>query len=46
MLILSRKTGESLILDGGIEIKITEVYGDKVRILRRPQMRLKTFSIR
>lgn len=32
MLILSRKTGESLILDGGIEIKITEVYGDKVRI--------------
>ena len=32
MLILSRKTGESLILDGGIEIKITEIYGDKVRI--------------
>lgn len=32
MLILSRKAGESLILDGGIEIKITEIYGDKVRI--------------
>ena len=31
MLILSRKAGESLILDGGIEIKITEIYGDKVR---------------
>ena len=28
MLILSRKAGESLILDGGIEIKITEIYGD------------------
>ena len=25
MLILSRKAGESLILDGGIEIKITEI---------------------
>lgn len=32
MLILSRKAGESLMLDGGIEIKITEIYGDKVRI--------------
>lgn len=32
MLILSRKAGESLILDGGIEIKITEIYGDKVRV--------------
>lgn len=32
MLILSRKAGESLVLDGGIEIKITEIYGDKVRI--------------
>ena len=32
MLILSRKAGESLILDGGIEIKITEIYGAKVRI--------------
>ena len=33
MLILSRKAGESLILDGGIEIKITEIYGDKVRFV-------------
>ena len=32
MLILSRKAGESLILDGGIEIKITEIYGAKVRV--------------
>ncbi len=32
MLILTRKAGESLVLDGGIEIKITEVYADKVRI--------------
>lgn len=32
MLILTRKAGESLVLDGGIEVKITEVYGDKVRI--------------
>ena len=32
MLILTRKAGESLMLDGGIEIKITEVYADKVRI--------------
>jgi len=32
MLILSRKCGESLILDGGIEIKVTEIAGDKVKI--------------
>lgn len=32
MLILSRRTGESLILDGGIEIKVTEISGDKVRL--------------
>ncbi len=32
MLILSRKTGESLILDDRIEIKITEISGEKVRI--------------
>ncbi len=32
MLILSRKAGESIILDGGIEIKITEVNGDRVKI--------------
>lgn len=32
MLILSRKTGESIVLDGGIEIKITEISGDRVKI--------------
>ena len=32
MLILTRKAGESLILDGGIEIKITEICGDQVKI--------------
>ncbi len=32
MLILTRKAGESLILDGGIEIKVTEICGDQVKI--------------
>ena len=32
MLVLSRKYGESLIIDGEIEIKIIEIMGDKVRI--------------
>jgi len=32
MLILTRKAGETLVLDGGIEIKITEINGDQVRI--------------
>jgi carbon storage regulator (csrA) len=32
MLILTRKAGEALVLDGGIEIKITEVCGDQVKI--------------
>ncbi len=32
MLILSRKAGESLIIDDRIEIKITEISGEKVRI--------------
>ena len=32
MLILSRKECESLILDGGIEIKVTEISGNLVRI--------------
>lgn len=32
MLILSRKAGESLIIGDNIEITITEVSGDKVRI--------------
>ena len=32
MLILSRKSGESLVLDGEIEITVTEISGDKVKI--------------
>lgn len=32
MLVLARKCGESIIIDGRIEIKITEILGDKVRI--------------
>ena len=32
MLILTRKIGESLILGDGIEVKITDVSGDQVRI--------------
>lgn len=32
MLILSRRSGESVVLDGGIEIKVTEINGDKVRL--------------
>lgn len=32
MLALTRKKGESLIIDGQIEIKILEVQGDKVKI--------------
>lgn len=32
MLILTRKEGESIILDGRIEIKITEISGSQVRI--------------
>ena len=32
MLILSRKTGESVMLGDGIEIKITEISGDKVKL--------------
>ena len=32
MLALTRKKGESLIIDGKIEVKILEVHGDKVRI--------------
>ena len=32
MLNLTRKSGEALVLDGGIEIKITEICGDQVRI--------------
>lgn len=32
MLILSRKCGESLLINGEIEVKITEISGDKVKI--------------
>lgn len=32
MLILSRKTGESLIINENIEVKIVDVSGDKVKI--------------
>ncbi len=32
MLILSRKPGESLMIGDSIEIKITEISGDKVKI--------------
>ena len=32
MLILSRKCGESLLINGQIEVKITEISGDKVKI--------------
>lgn len=32
MLALSRKTGEGLIIDGNIEIKVLEIQGDKVKL--------------
>ena len=32
MLILSRKAGQSLVLGDGIEITITEISGDKVKL--------------
>lgn len=32
MLVLTRKVGEALLIGDNIEIKITEVSGDKVRI--------------
>lgn len=32
MLVLSRKSGESIIINGELEIKIVEISGDKVRI--------------
>jgi carbon storage regulator len=32
MLVLSRRTGESIIIDGRIVVTVTEIRGDKVRI--------------
>lgn len=32
MLVLTRKTGETLIIGDDIEIKITDISGDKVRV--------------
>lgn len=32
MLVLSRKEGQSIVLDGGIEIKITEINTNQVKI--------------
>ena len=32
MLVLSRKEGDSIVIDGGIEITITEIQGSRVRI--------------
>lgn len=32
MLILSRKIGESLIIDGKIEVKIVDISGDKIKL--------------
>lgn len=32
MLVLTRRAGESFVMDGGIEITVVEVSGDKVRL--------------
>lgn len=32
MLILSRKIGESLVINGNIEVKIVDISGDKIKI--------------
>ena len=32
MLVLTRKIGEAVIIDGGIRVTITAIKGDKVRI--------------
>ena len=38
MLVLARKKGESLVIGDGIEITITDVAGDKVRLgINAPQ---------
>lgn len=38
MLVLSRKAGEALIINGKIEVKIIEISGDKVKVgINAPQ---------
>ena len=32
MLVLSRKVGESIVIDGGIKLTVIEVRGDRVRL--------------
>ena len=32
MLVLSRKVGESIVIDGDITIQVVEIRGDKVRL--------------
>lgn len=32
MLVLARRSGESLVIDGDIEVTIVEIQGDKVKI--------------
>jgi len=32
MLVLSRKTGEALVLGEGVEIKVVEIKGDRVKL--------------
>jgi carbon storage regulator len=32
MLVLSRKCDESIVIDGGVVVKVLEVRGDKVRL--------------
>lgn len=32
MLVLSRKKGETVLIDGGIEVTVCEIRGDKVRL--------------
>jgi carbon storage regulator len=32
MLVLSRKIGEAIVIDGGIVIRVTEVHGNRVRL--------------
>jgi len=32
MLVLSRKAGEKILIDGGIEIEVVDIVGNKVKI--------------